>query len=190
MYLDLVTSAANSALKNQRKIKIFTKSKMNSTNGFQTQVWGTPGWVFLHCIAFNFPLVPTRKQKADYIRFFKSIGDVLPCKYCRMCYGKMVREGPLKITLKTVRDRRTFSKWVYKIHKAVTDRTTKKKTPPFKEVADTYNSFRASCSSKADNKAKGCITPAVGIKKKSRVSIYPRECHRGPSLSIHRRCKL
>ena len=49
---------------------------MNSNNCFQTQVWGTPGWVFLHCIAFNFPLVPTRKQKADYIRFFKSIGDV------------------------------------------------------------------------------------------------------------------
>ena len=144
---------------------------------------------FLHCIAFNFPLVPTRKQKADYIRFFKTIGDVLPCKYCRLCYGKMVREGPFKLTLKTVRDRRTFSKWLYKIHKAVTDRTSKKKTPPFKEIADTYNSFRASCSSKVDNKVQGCITPAVGAKKKSRVSIYPRECHRGPSVSVDRRCK-
>ena len=116
---------------------------MNSSNGFQTQVWGTPGWVFLHCIAFNFPLVPTKKQKMDYIRFFKSIGTVLPCKYCRMCYTEMVNKGPLKITLKTVRDRRTFSKWVYNIHKAVTKRTTNKKTPPFGDIADMYNSFRA-----------------------------------------------
>ena len=162
---------------------------MNSANGFQTQVWGTPGWVFLHCIAFNFPLAPTNKQKADYIRFFKSIGDVLPCKYCRTCYTKMVNTGPYKITMRTVRDRRTFSKWLYTIHKVVTDRTTKKKTPSFKEIADTYNSFRASCSSKADQKAKGCITPERGAKKKSRVSIYPRESHRGSSVSIHKRCK-
>ena len=162
---------------------------MNSANGFQTQVWGTPGWVFLHCIAFNFPLIPTQKQKRDYIRFFKSVGNVLPCKYCRMCYSKMIKEGPCKLTMKSVRDRRTFAKWVYIIHNAVTKRTSKKKIPSFKEVSDTYNSFRASCSSKADDKAKGCITPAVGVKKKSRVSIYPRKCHRGPSLSIHRRCK-
>ena len=161
---------------------------MNSTNGFQTQVWGTPGWVFLHCIAFNFPLAPTQKQKRDYIRFFKSMGDVLPCKYCRTCYTKMVNEGPLRLTMKIVRDRRTFSKWVYKIHKAVTDRTSKKKTPPFSEVTKTYNSFRASCSSKIDQKSKGCITPEIGKKKKSRVNIYPRECHRGSSLVIDRRC--
>ena len=154
---------------------------MNSANGMQTQVWGTPGWVFLHSIAFNFPLIPTRKQKLDYIRFFKCIGDVLPCKYCRTCYTKMVNEGPYKLTMKKMRDRRTFSKWVYIIHKVVTDRTSKKKTPTFKEVSDTYNSFRASCSSKPDQKAKGCITPAKGLRKKSKVLVYPRECHRGPS---------
>ena len=145
---------------------------------------------FLYIVSrFNFPLIPTRKQKLDYIRFFKSIGNVLPCKYCRVCYTKMVNEGPYRLTMKKVRDRRTFAKWVYDIHKVVTDRTSKKKTPTFKEVSDTYNSFRASCTSKKDQKAKGCITPAKGIRKKSKVLIYPRECHRGPSLSIHRRCK-
>ena len=155
---------------------------MNSANGFQTQVWGTPGWVFLHSIAFNFPLVPTKKQKLIYIRFFKDIGHILPCKYCRQCYTQLISEGPLKLTMKTVRDRRTFSKWLYKCHKAVMIRTSKKKSPTFKEVADMYNSFRATCSKK------GCITPEKGKKKKSKVLIYPRECHRGPSISIDKRC--
>ena len=45
---------------------------MNSANGFQTQVWGTPGWVFLHSIAFNFPLVATKRQKIYYIQFLKA----------------------------------------------------------------------------------------------------------------------
>ena len=161
---------------------------MNSANGFQTQVWGTPGWVFLHSIAFNFPIVPTKRQKLYYIQFFKSMGHVLPCKYCRECYTKTISEGPQKLTLKTVRDRRTFSKWLYKVHKSVTVRTSTKKSPTFKEVADMYNSFRASCSKKIDKKTKGCITPEKGKKKKSKVLIYPRECHRGPSISVDRRC--
>ena len=161
---------------------------MNSANGFQTQVWGTPGWVFLHSIAFNFPLVPTKKQKMDYVRFFKTMGHVLPCKYCRECYTKTISEGPLKLTLKTVRNRMTFSKWLYKVHKSVTVRTSKKKSPTFKEVADMYNSFRASCSKKIDKKLKGCITPEKGKKKKSKVLIYPRECHRGQSVSVDKRC--
>ena len=161
---------------------------MNSANGMQTQVWGTPGWVFLHSIAYNFPLKPTREQKKHYLEFFKGIGHVLPCKYCRMCYSKTIANGRLKLTYKTVSDRRTFSKWLYKVHKSVTDRTTKKKSPTYKQVSDMYNSFRASCSSKADKKAKGCITPERGIKKKSKVHIYPRECHRGPSIRVDPKC--
>ena len=34
-----------------------------SKNGMQTRVWGPAGWVFLHCIAQNYPQSPTPEQK-------------------------------------------------------------------------------------------------------------------------------
>ena len=46
--------------------------------------WGPGGWDFLHSITFNYPLNPTDSDKKYYSDFFKSIGNMLPCKYCRM----------------------------------------------------------------------------------------------------------
>ena len=45
--------------------------------------WGPGGWDFLHSITFNYPLEPTENDKKIYSDFFKSIGNILPCKYCR-----------------------------------------------------------------------------------------------------------
>ena len=44
-------------------------------NGFQTKIWGSPAWLFLHCIAFNY--TPDKKSSKT---FFLSLAHVLPCK--------------------------------------------------------------------------------------------------------------
>ena len=148
---------------------------MNSSNGMQTKVWGTPAWVFLHTIAFNFPLDPTSRQRHQYINFFKSMGNVLPCKECRICYSKMIAQGPHKLMYRVTRDRVTFAKWLYNVHNAINKRLKVKKNPTFGEVSKLYNSFRAINHS--------------GIKKKSRLLVYPRKLNRGVSISVDSRCK-
>ena len=58
-----------------------------------TQFWGPPGWELLHILTFNYPKNPTEKQKTEWELFFKSIGFVLPCKYCRESYKFFLKEN-------------------------------------------------------------------------------------------------
>ena len=67
------------------------KSQENySKNGMQTRVWGPAGWIFLHCIAQNYPEEPTIEQKEHYRSFFRLVGTVLPCAYCRDSYNEYI----------------------------------------------------------------------------------------------------
>ena len=66
------------------KRKIFTDKDYNSGDGMMTSVWGPPLWHTLHTISFNYPIKPTDKQKKDYYKFYSSLKNILPCKYCRI----------------------------------------------------------------------------------------------------------
>ena len=52
---------------------------------------GPPAWIFLHTVAHNYPLKPTR-QDVKIIKTFKTIGYILPCKYCRFSYQQYYKE--------------------------------------------------------------------------------------------------
>ena len=68
-------------------IPVMSKYKqIEQKEGMRTKVWGPPAWIFLHTVAHNYPLKPTRQDRKNYKNFFKSIGYILPCKYCRMSY--------------------------------------------------------------------------------------------------------
>ena len=45
--------------------------------------WGPGGWVFLHTTTFNYPLNPCEEDKQLIKKFFDSVKNILPCKYCR-----------------------------------------------------------------------------------------------------------
>ncbi len=51
--------------------------------------WGPCGWDFLFHVAAGYDLNETPKSTRDkqYQEFFRSIGNVLPCRYCRESYG-------------------------------------------------------------------------------------------------------
>ena len=66
-------------------MKLMDLSDPNAVNGMQTRVWGPAGWLFLHCIAQNYPMDPKkcwgknmRQRKTEFKMFFKLVGDVLP----------------------------------------------------------------------------------------------------------------
>jgi hypothetical protein len=78
----------------------------NSDNGMMTKIWGPAGWLFLHCVSFGYPNDPDNYDRINqnpvnytrnnYLNFFRQIGYVLPCRYCRDSYIEYISQIPLK----------------------------------------------------------------------------------------------
>jgi hypothetical protein len=127
----------------------------NADNGIVTRIWGRPMWFTLHCISINYPRKPTKVQKKAYLAFFRSLRDVLPCKACRCSYRKFISaKGPVPLTWKTMKDRRTVSRWLYRVHVQVNKRLSKPNGPSYESVMRRYEKFRAKSCKQAVH---GCI---------------------------------
>ena len=87
--------------------KTFTKSDYNSGDGMLTSVWGPSMWHTLHTISFNYPVNPSSKEKKQYFIFFNSLGNILPCRYCRENLKKNLKCNPL--TMNTMKNRKSLS---------------------------------------------------------------------------------
>lgn len=103
--------------------------------------WGPGGWDFLHSITFNYPLQPTKEDKKYYSEFFKSIGNILPCKYCRESYIIYYKYLPIDYFLSS---REGVTYWLYTIHSLVNQKIYKENTP-FSDIIKKYEKYRASC---------------------------------------------
>jgi len=141
--------------------------KYSSNNGFVTSVWGPGLWHFLHTISFNYPIHPTKEQKADYKQYILSLQNVLPCGHCRDNFPENLKAVPF--TAYTLKNRNTFSRWVYRFHAHVNTMLGKDTPYTYEQIRDTYEGFRAGCSddgskskqgTKKKTKEKGCIKPA------------------------------
>lgn len=155
----------------------------NNSNGFQTNVWGPPAWLFLHCVSLNYnPL----KQKKEYIRFFKSLAGVLPCGSCRDNYRNTItRHSALKLTTGVFESRESLAYWLFRLHNYVTKCTLKgsptynNSRTDFKNMVAFYENFRAKCSKNKPKKNQihtkhGC-TQALkgGVRLRSVITVKP-----------------
>jgi len=140
-----------------------------SNNGMQTNVWGPPGWVFLHSVTMGYPdkINPRKKEhiqrKKSTAKFFELIGDVLPCKYCRQSYKKFFKELPIKNFLNS---REELFRWLYEIHNKVNHKlgVPACDIPSFEKIYAQYESYRAKChkftsKERKSRKEKGCTRP-------------------------------
>jgi curved DNA-binding protein CbpA len=154
-------------------MKLYFGERPGDDTGMRTSIFGPTGWVFLHSIAQNFPWRPTEEQKTNYYNFFKLVGNVLPCRYCRESYQKFAEEPGTLLSMDTVQDRKSMVTWLYKIHNKVNKKLGVKSHPTLKEVWNKYESFRSVChkSHVVKKKAKGCTVPLNGVRKKCVVSI-------------------
>ena len=153
-----------------------------SNEGIMTNVWGPPGWVFLHCITVGYPYKINSKNKEHISRkkytkiFFNSLGHVLPCKYCRQSYLQYLTEHPIDKHLDT---RKKLAKWFYDIHNKINKKlgVPKCDIPSFKEFYQKYETYRAKCKpttnqDRKNRKAKGCVKPKDGIPKRTHIKIF------------------
>lgn len=111
-----------------------------------TKKWGPHAWTFLHCIAYNYK----KKDRTLYRNFFILLGEMLPCKYCRISYQYFIKEKPINKYL-NVSD--GVFRWLYEIHNLVNNKlrcqkATTKKDPKYDKICDLYK--------KLNNNKKDC----------------------------------
>ena len=146
-----------------------------SKNGMQTRVWGPAGWIFLHCIAHNYPQSPTQEQRDSYSQFFRLIGFVLPCRYCRESYQEYINQPGTLLNDQVMENRETFSKWLYDVHNKINKKLGIKDCITFKQIKEKYESFRSKCTKSSPIKTviNGCTNPPKegSLRKKCEIKI-------------------
>lgn len=186
----------NRTFKSKKRQKVFTSKDYSSGEGFLTSVWGPPMWHFLHTMSFNYPVNPSEKDKHHYKQFILSLRNILPCKYCRINLTNNLKANP--ITDKDMKDRDSFSRYVYNLHEIVNKFLGKSSGLTYEEVRDRYENFRARCTVESPKpkvfdfkhgipKEKGCTEPLYGKKSKCVIKIVPQD-EKGKTFQMDQRC--
>jgi hypothetical protein len=180
-----------------KKRRIFTKKDYSAGDGMITSVWGPPLWHYLHTMSFNYPVNPSAEEKKQYMHFVESLKYVLPCKYCRMNLKNNLKQLPLKMC--AMKNRETFSRYVYNLHELVNRMLHKKSNLSYCDVRERYEHFRSRCTDEQPKlfkvkrnqtkkkREKGCTEPLYGKKSKCIINIVPQE-EKGPSIQIDKKC--
>lgn len=182
-----------------RRKRVFTAKDFSSGDGFLTTVWGPAQWHMMHTISFNYPVNPTPEDKKNYRNYILSLQNVLPCKYCRINLKTNLKHMPL--TMKHMKNRDSFSRYIYKLHELVNKMLNKKSGLTYEDVRERYEHFRSRCTvdkkkenvlikytkKTRKNKEKGCTEPLYGKKSKCIIKIVPQE-EKGETMQIDDKC--
>lgn len=175
------------------KKKVFKNRDFKSGDGMLTSIWGPSMWHVLHTVSFNYPVTPTQTQKKQYRSFVLNLRHILPCKYCRMNLRENFKALPL--TMEHMKNRDTFSKYIYRLHELINKMLKKKSGLKYCDVRERYEHFRARCSEKSPQQEKtvnkkkesGCTEPLHGEKSKCILHIVPKK-KRCKTFKIEKKC--
>ena len=179
---------------NKTKKRVYKKKEYSSGDGMLTTVWGPSMWHYLHTMSFNYPVHPTNNDKKYYRDFMLNLVHVLPCRHCRENLKRNYKAHPLKMCY--MKDRNSFSRYVYKLHEIVNKMLGKKSGLSYCEVRERYEHFRARCTEekpklfnfrKTRKREKGCTEPLYGKKAKCVINIVPQET-KCKTLQIDKKC--
>ena len=188
-------------IQNKNKTKrVFKKKDYYSGDGMLTAVWGPSMWHYLHIMSFNYPVKPSDEDKKYYKEFVLNLQHVLPCKYCRQNLTNNLKSNPL--TMATMKDRDSFSRYIYKLHETINKMLGKKSGLSYCDVRERYEHFRSRCTDEKpkvfnikktlknknkNKKEKGCTEPLYGKKSKCIIKIVPQE-EKCKTLQIDKKC--
>jgi hypothetical protein len=175
-----------------------------SGDGMMTSIWGPAMWHALHTISFDYPVHPTSEDKKHYKEFIENLKYVLPCKYCRINLTNNLKMNPIREC--HMKNRDTFSRYVYNLHEFINKMLGKKSGLSYCEVRERYEHFRSRCiqsdgkklfkfnktrkgkgKGKGKGKEQGCTAPLHGKNAKCVIKIIPEE-EKEPSFSVDNRC--
>ena len=186
-------SKSKSKTKSKTKFLVYSENDYNSGDGMLTTVWGPSMWHYLHIMSFNYPINPTKSDKNHYRDFIINLQYVLPCKYCRQNLTNNLKKLP--ITMSSMTNRETYSKYVYELHEHINNMLKKPSNLTYEEVRDRYEHFRSRCTDKPKvydlnlekTLEKGCTEPLYGKKSKCIIKIVPQE-EKGASFQMDKKC--
>jgi hypothetical protein len=182
---------------NKTQKRVFKKTDYNAGDGFLTSTWGPPIWHYLHTMSFNYPVNPTNEDKHNYKNFILSLRHVLPCKYCRINLKTNFKQLPLKLS--DMKNRDSFSRYVYELHELVNKMLNKKSNLSYCDVRERYEHFRARCTEEKPKlfkfkhletrkkREKGCTEPLYGKKAKCILKIVPQD-DKSSSFHVDQKC--
>ena len=158
---------------NRHTRRVFKKKHYESNDGMLTSVWGPSAWHYIHTISFNYPIKPCCEEKKNYRNFILNLRNTLPCGKCRENLCKNLKKHPLK--MKHMKNRQTFSKYVFELHELINDMLGKKSGLSYNDVRERYEHFRSRCTLKQPKHVKenGCTEPIYGEKSKCILQIVP-----------------
>lgn len=182
---------------------VFKKNDFDSSDGMLTYVWGPSLWHYLHTMSFNYPVKPSKEDKTNYMNYIHSLKFTLPCKYCRLNLNRNLKETGF--TIKCMKNRDTFSNYVFNLHNHINEMLGKKNVLTYTEVRERYENFRSRCSKKTQKvkhfkmdkkkickkdkkKEMGCTNPINGVKSKCLITIVPKNVRRR-TFKMDPRCK-
>ena len=178
-----------------RKNKTYTNKDFKSNDGMISTVWGPALWHYLHTMSFNYPVHPTIEEKRHYRNFILSLRHVLPCKYCRINLKTNFKQLP--ITMADMKNRETFSRYIYNLHELINKMLNKKSNLSYCDVRERYEHFRSRCTDEKPKifkysnftrkKEKGCTEPLYGNKSKCIINIVPQNI-KGETIQIDKSC--
>lgn len=184
--------------------RVYSEQDYNSNDGMLTCIWGPSMWHYLHTMSFNYPVQPTQADKDHYRSFILSLRHVLPCGKCRKNLKTNFEKLPLE--MKDMKNRESFSRYVYNLHELVNTMIGKKSGLSYADVRERYEHFRARCANPTSSLTRknqkhvhfegeiplvrienGCTEPLYGEKAKCVLKIVPQsvECE---SLEIDDKC--
>jgi len=102
-----------------------------------TTFWGPSGWIFFHTTSLSY----NSAHQCEYKTFYKLIGEILPCRFCRDSYKNFIKEEPLEIS-----SQYDLFKWTYNMHNKVNNKLRNQgflndKDPLLKNAYNQYNSI-------------------------------------------------
>jgi hypothetical protein len=124
----------------------------------------------------------------------------LPCGACRKNLSNNLKNYPL--TTKHMKNRDSFSKYIYNLHEIVNKMLEKKSGLSYCDIRERYEHFRSRCIDKKpkiystfsktlknikEKHEKGCTEPLYGEKARCILNIVPQE-QKGESLQIDEKC--
>jgi hypothetical protein len=87
-------------------------------------VWGPPGWKFIHFVTMGYPNYPTESIKKKYYDYFHSLKNVIPCSICATHFAENLETLPLDDNVLSSKE--NLVRWGINIHNIVNKKNGKK----------------------------------------------------------------